>query len=129
MQEAMETILRPSSVAAGTVIGAVAWFLECLGLYLVVKGFGHGADITLAQSTFAYAFATFAGALALIPGGLGVAEGSIAGLLLLMGVARPVAASATILVRVCTLWFAVGLGALFLLAGGKGPRAKAPTQA
>lgn len=118
MQQAVQEILRPRMVGLGTVIGAVAWSLECLGLYLVIEGFG-GAEVSLLAATFVYAFSTFAGAVALIPGGLGVAEGSIAGLLLGMGVARPTAVSATILVRVCTLWFAVGLGAVSLLASRK----------
>ena len=119
LQNAMPNVLGPAMVSIGAIMGTLAWFLECAGLYLVLKGFGGEAAVTLTQATFVYAFATFAGAVALIPGGLGVTEGSIVGLLLTMGVARPTAVSTTILVRVCTLWFGVGLGALFLLAGRK----------
>lgn len=119
MRQAAQEVLRPRMVAVGTAIGAVAWFLECVGLYLVIEGFGGETQVTLVAATFVYAFSTFAGAVALIPGGLGVTEGSIAGLLIGLGIARSIAVSATILVRVCTLWFAVGLGAAFLLGAGR----------
>jgi uncharacterized protein (TIRG00374 family) len=126
LQGAVAEILRPKIVAVGSAIGVVAWFMECVGLYLVVQGFGGVAQVTLFAATFVYAFSTFAGAVALIPGGLGITEGGIAALLLEMGVSRPIAVSATILVRICTLWFGIGLGALFLLAGKKRTNKEAP---
>jgi len=53
-----------------------------------------------------------------LPGGLGVAEASIAGMLLLLvddpAMTRGVAVAATLLIRFATLWFAVFLGVLAL---------------
>ena len=54
-----------------------------------------------------------------MPGGLGVTEGTMASLLKALGgpaMTLPVATATTILVRIATLWFAVGIG-LVLIAG------------
>ena len=52
----------------------------------------------------------------MVPGGLVVAEGSFAGLLIFAGVAREIAASATVVIRLATLWFGVlvGITTLFI---------------
>ena len=52
----------------------------------------------------------------MLPGGLGPTEGSMSGLLALRGVDVPTAVGATLVIRVCTLWFAVALGAVAMLA-------------
>jgi uncharacterized protein (TIRG00374 family) len=57
------------------------------------------------------------GSASLLPGGIGAAEGTLAAVLdLAAGQPRDVAAAATLLIRVCTLWFGVTLGAVALLA-------------
>ena len=49
--------------------------------------------------------------LSFLPGGLGVAEGSMTGLIRVLGdVPRAAAVAATVLIRLATLWFAVALG-------------------
>jgi uncharacterized protein (TIRG00374 family) len=65
-----------------------------------------------------YAATTIAGALSFLPGGLGVTEGAMTLLLVQAthGVDSPTAAAATILTRLATLWFAVGLGVIALAA-------------
>ena len=95
-----------------SVIGLTAWFFECLAFALVFYGLGW--PVPLAKATFIYAFATLAGALSMLPGGIGAAEASLTGLLLLIQVPKAQAAAATILIRVCTVWFAVLLGYGFL---------------
>ena len=55
--------------------------------------------------------ATIFGAVTMLPGGLGVTEGSMTGLLVLLGkMQKAPAFAATMLVRVCTLWFGVTIG-------------------
>jgi uncharacterized protein (TIRG00374 family) len=49
-----------------------------------------------------------------LPGGLGSTEATMVGLLASQGVPVPTAIVATGLVRVTTLWFAVGLGLVAL---------------
>ncbi|MCC7535673.1 MAG: flippase-like domain-containing protein [Deltaproteobacteria bacterium] len=110
--ESLRELSRPRLLASATAIAVVAWGLECLSLHVILLGFGD--DPTLLQSTFAYAASTMVGAVAMLPGGLGLTEASMTGLLLALreGMPRVVASGATILTRLATLWFAVGLGAV-----------------
>lgn len=106
------TLLRPGSLAVAFILGFLSWFCECVGLFVTIRALGD--TLGLWESTFIYAFSTLFGAITLLPGGLGTTEGSLAGLLLLAGLAKDTASAATILVRLATLWFAVGLGLLWL---------------
>jgi glycosyltransferase 2 family protein len=93
-------------------LGMVAWFFECLAFQTVFGGLG--VEIPLIKATFIYAFSTLAGALSMLPGGIGAAEGSMTSLLLLIQVPKAMATTATIIIRLCTVWFAVLLGSGFL---------------
>jgi uncharacterized protein (TIRG00374 family) len=95
-----------------TLLGMAAWFFECLAFQIVF--FGLGLEISLFKATFIYAFSTLAGALSMLPGGIGAAEGSMTSLLLLIRVPKAQATTATIIIRICTVWFAVLLGYGFL---------------
>jgi uncharacterized membrane protein YbhN (UPF0104 family) len=108
-------LLKPRPAIVGTVLGMAGWFCECLAFYLVFKGLGQ-AGVSLFSATFVYATATLAGAISFLPGGLGATEASMAALLALVDVARRTAAASTLIVRACTLWFAVGLGVLAYVA-------------
>jgi uncharacterized protein (TIRG00374 family) len=119
LREAYDSLYEmtlPVPLLVGTVIGTFAWWLECAALYAIIRGLGSFVlpwDATI----FAYATSTIAGAIAMMPGGLGVTEVGMTGLLLALGkgqITPSIAAAATILVRIATLWFAVGLGFLAL---------------
>jgi uncharacterized protein (TIRG00374 family) len=114
----MFELIKPVPLIIATALGIVAWFAECLGFYLALKGFS--LSFTIFQAIFIYAFATLAGALTTIPGGLIGTEGSMTGLIMILNVSRAKAVSATILIRVCTLWFAVVIGILFFVIRFKG---------
>ena len=60
---------------------------------------------------------SIAGALSFLPGGLGVTEGTMTILLVgsATGVDQPTALTATLLMRLATLWFAVLMGLILLL--------------
>ena len=72
---------------------------------------GFQADLGVVPVTFIYSFATLFGAVTMMPGGVGPTEGSMSGLLAYEGMALPDAVAATLVIRVCTLWFAVAIGA------------------
>jgi len=115
--DALLEILAPSPLAAATMIAVASWFLECLSLWAIVRGF-PGVSLGIGEATFAYSAPTIAGAVALMPGGLLVTEASMTGTLRLIGglaMTSAVAATTTFLVRLATLWWAVILG-LFALA-------------
>jgi glycosyltransferase 2 family protein len=111
--ESMRFLMRPTLLVQATMLGAVAWFAECLGFTLVLHGLGVAEPV--ARTTFIYALSTLVGALLLLPGGLGGTEASMVAMLGADGAAPPMAVAATFLTRVATLWFAVLLGALVLL--------------
>ena len=104
-------------------ISVVAWFSECLVLYYAL--IASGGESNLMEATFVYALSTLAGAFSLLPGGLIVTEGSMAGLLRLFGVELTQGALVTLIVRLCTLWFAVFIGMIFFFLCERGNPLKA----
>ena len=113
-QEGFRELAAPRVMAAGVAIGVVAWFAEGLALWVILKGIG--SDVALTRALPIYAAATLAGAVTALPGGLVGTEGSMLALLQQSGVARAGASAGTVLVRLVTLWFAVAVGLVALLA-------------
>lgn len=113
---ALRIVASPTALLWPTVLSVVAWGAEGLALYVLLRGFGE--PVPLGLSVFFYSTATLAGALVPIPGGLGLVEGMLQQELVhLGGVGEGAATAAMILVRLATLWWAVGVGfvALFIL--------------
>ena len=116
--ESARALLAPRELVLPVLIAAAGWSLECLGFWLVAGALVEGGlPLSFAVTTFS--LSAVAGAVLIVfPGGLGVTEASMGGLLArryaALGVAREAAqakaAAATILIRLCTLWFAVALG-------------------
>lgn len=107
-------LIRMPALFRGVSLGVVAWFAECVAFYFVLVGFG-AQQVDVVGATFIYCFATLFGAATMSPGGLGTTEGSMVGFLVYAGVLRADAVGATLIVRLCTLWFAVAIGAYVLL--------------
>ena len=114
--ESTATLLRPAPLGLAVVLSVISWYFECLAFWLVVRGF-PGAHIDHQAATFIYAAMTIAGALSFLPGGLGVTEAGMLGLLTQLGTgtSKGVAAAATFITRLCTLWFAVAVGLLAMV--------------
>ncbi|MDP2795446.1 MAG: lysylphosphatidylglycerol synthase transmembrane domain-containing protein [Sulfurisoma sp.] len=107
------TCFRWTTLSWALVLGVVAWGAEAVAFHWLLVALGH--PLPLALSVFIYAFAMLVGGLSFLPGGLGGSEAVMVALLIANGLPQPVAVSATILCRLATLWFAVALGAIFLL--------------
>jgi glycosyltransferase 2 family protein len=106
---AARALLETRLLVGMTALSAVSWFCECLAAYVCVRGLR--LDLSLADTVVVFSLGSLAGALSFLPGGLGVAEGSMTGLIRVLGdVSRAGAAAATVLIRLATLWFAVALG-------------------
>lgn len=118
--ESAYTLFRFRTLIVAMLISVISWGFECLAMYFVLQGFGVNVSVLL--STFVFSFSSLAGAVSMIPGGLIVAEGSSASLLMLWGVSKEIAASATLIIRFCTLWFGVIVGSItmFLVKGKLG---------
>ncbi len=117
--DASNQLYAPKLVAGSVALGMLSWFCECIALFLILTGLSVEPSWTLLLvSTFALSISSVLGALSMLPGGLGVAEASVAGLLLLLiddpAFIRADAAAATLLIRFATLWFGVLLGVIAL---------------
>ncbi len=97
----------------GIFLGLLAWGAEGVAFFYIMHLLG--SDMTLQVALFIYAFSMLVGALSFLPGGLGGAEATMVTLLMLNHVAQPQAVAATVLIRLATLWFAVGLGIIALM--------------
>lgn len=103
--------LRP--LVASTLFSLAAWGLEGVALWLVLEAFGVEASVVI--GLFVFGLGSVVGAVSMLPGGLAAAEASMVGVLLTFGYPEAVAAAATIVIRVGTLWYAAALGtAVFL---------------
>lgn len=111
---ALQALAAPAVLAQSLTLGLLGWSAEVAGAWLVLHGLG--AEVGLAATAFVFAFAMLVGALPLFPGGVGGAEGTMVALLLLLGVDTATALTATALIRLATLGFAVALGFLALPA-------------
>ena len=117
--DASHDLLKPRLLATAVSLGVLSWAGECVAFWLILGGLDLPLTAhLLLVATFVLAVSSIAGALSLLPGGLGVADASVAGMLILLvtdeRMSRGVAAAATLLIRFATLWFAVLLGALAL---------------
>lgn len=107
--QSVYSLIAPRPLMWATAISIGSWFFECLAFALVLWGFGN--PLPLLPATFIYAFATIVGAIVMIaPGGTGPTEGVMVAFLCHQGLSSATAASATLVIRLCTLWFAVAVG-------------------
>jgi uncharacterized protein (TIRG00374 family) len=115
MHQTFKETLTPKKLVVTTVLGLMAWFMECLALYLAILGFGD--HLGMVVSTFTFSFASLAGALSMIPGGLGVAEATLSGLLQFFGLTATLSVGVAIIIRFATLWYGTFLGLAVYLLG------------
>lgn len=106
--EGTYALFRPRPLAVAMLLSVLAWGLEGAALWVILGGFG--ADAGLVVGLFVFGLGSVVGAVSLLPGGLAATEASMVGLLVALGVARTVAVSSTLLIRVGTLWFGAALG-------------------
>ena len=129
MLVSMRSCVAPVPLLFTVVLSVIAWWAECWGFLLVFEGLGV-ETATMQACIFVYAFATLSGAIS--PGGLGLTEVIMAGLSIqfIMPPCGPeltgdalvactsnataVASAATIIIRICTLWIGVAIGAVAL---------------
>lgn len=108
----LRLLARPDIFGAGLILGVAGWLSEGLSLYVLLHALG--SDLHPMRCVFIFSFSMIVGAISILPGGLGSTEATMVGLLSLQGLPLQTAIVATGLVRVTTLWFAVGLGMLAL---------------
>ncbi len=100
----------PRILAVSLVLGILGWAAEGLAFHQLL--IWMGAEIGVPTALLIFTFATLAGGLTGAPGGIGGAEIAMIGLLSMQGIAPEVSIPATAVIRVTTLWFAIGIGLL-----------------
>lgn len=115
--ESAYTLLQWRPLLLAVSIGFISWSGECAALYFVFTGLGIApTPDLLIKSTFILSVSSLIGSASGLPGGLGTADGSMLGLTrLLVSTSATLGGAATLLIRLCTLWFGLGLGVLALL--------------
>ena len=115
--ESSYTLLQWRPLLLAILIGLISWSGECGALYFVFAGLGLGFGFDLfIKATFILAFSSLVGSATGLPGGLGTADGSMLGLMrLLVSSSATIGGAATLLIRLCTLWFGLGLGVVALI--------------
>lgn len=113
---AARTLLSPSALLCGFLLGLAAWGLEGVGFFVLGSMFPD-AHLTLMLGAGIYAVAVLVGAISFLPGGLGSTEAVMAALLTAQGFTVADALLVTIVCRIVTLWLAVLIGwaAVFVL--------------
>ncbi len=111
-KSAFQQVLSPKPLVVAVGLSLLAWASEGLAFWLVLEGLD--TTVSLGQAISVYAAATLLGAITLLPGGLVGTEGGMVALLQQLNVNNTLASTATVIIRVCTLWFGVGLGILAL---------------
>lgn len=106
----LDSFQSPAAMSAATLLGVIGWAAEGYAFWLLL--YWMGADVGLGSAVAIFIFSTLAGGLTGAPGGVGGAEAAMVALLALEGVPLELSVPATLIIRVTTLWFAIGIGLL-----------------
>lgn len=101
-------LLSPSLFSFTTILSIIGWSVSSFSFYLLLQHLG--ADVSILTAFFIFNCASVLGALSMMPGGLGSAELIMVSLLISVGVPNDIAIISTAVIRLVTLWFAVGIG-------------------
>lgn len=102
--------LKPFLLAL--VLTILAWSVQSTVVWILADAYG-ASTVDVADGVVAYCAPLLAGALALVPGGLGAAEATMAGILMVLAdhqLSLSAVAALTIVVRLVTFWWAIGVG-------------------
>ncbi|MDA5094034.1 lysylphosphatidylglycerol synthase transmembrane domain-containing protein [Aliiroseovarius sp. KMU-50] len=108
--KSLSAFTSPTLMTSAAILGVIGWIAEGYAFHLLLVWLG--SDIGFATAVAIFVFSTLAGGLTGAPGGVGGAEAAMIALLALEGVPLEVSVPATAIIRVTTLWFAIGIGLL-----------------
>ncbi len=116
LYDASYDLLKLRHLAVTVLFGLGAYFSDCVGFYLLLRGLGiEGSWTLLAQATFILGFSVIIAALSAMPGGAGGRELTVSALLSgIVGLSRADAGTATFLISIFQVWLGVLLGLVVL---------------
>jgi glycosyltransferase 2 family protein len=115
--ESSYTLFQWRPLLLAILIGLISWSGECGALFFVYAGLGITMSVDLLiKSMFILSVSSLVGSVSGLPGGLGTADGSMLGLThVLITSSKAIAGAATLLIRLCTLWFGLAIGVTALI--------------
>lgn len=114
LDSSLDLVLTRRVIVIGFLLGLSAWTIQGAGLYYLLTCFDVEIPPWIAVGIFCASM--LVGAVSFIPGGVGSAEAALTTLMVLQGIDTPTAIVIAILCRITTLWFAVALGVVAMLA-------------
>jgi len=111
-QRSMKKLFNKQVIAYTAILGAASWFLEGTVLWLIVSGFGF--KVPFMQVISIFSLCSLLSGISMIPGGFGVIEGGLYFFLSRIRIPTSSAVGIIVIFRLCTLWFAILLGAFSL---------------
>ena len=112
ISEFNEVIKKSTNVKVATICILLAltyWFMVSAAAYYTLIAFDVNV-LDYLKVLAIYTTSSLLGAISFIPGGIGITEGSIAGLFTLNGIDVSTALILSVIIRVLTLWYTVGVG-------------------
>ena len=116
ISEFYEIVKKSTNVKAATICILLAltyWFMVSAAAYYTLIAFDVNI-LDYLKVLAIYTTSSLLGAISFIPGGIGVTEGSITGLFTLNGIDVSTALILSVMIRIFTLWYSVGVGFIAL---------------
>ena len=116
ISEFYEIVKKSTNVKVATICILLAltyWFMVSAAAYYTLIAFDVNI-LDYLKVLAIYTTSSLLGAISFIPGGIGVTEGSIAGLFTLNGIDVSTALILSVMIRIFTLWYSVGVGFIAL---------------
>ena len=116
ISESYKIVQKSTNVKVATVcilLAVTYWFIISAAAYYILIGF----DINILdylKVLAIYVTSILLGAISFIPAGIGITEGTLAGLLTLEGIGVSAALILSVMIRILTLWYSVGVGFIAL---------------
>jgi uncharacterized protein (TIRG00374 family) len=117
--------LRPALGLAAAVLALANWLLDAVGLWLCFRAIGEPPP-SLIATLLAFCAAMAAGSVTIVPGGFGVIDSALILGLITGGVPASTAVAVTVLYRIRSFGFIIGLGWLSWLRLRRQPAPEQP---
>jgi len=116
ISESYQIIQKSTNVKVATICILLAityWFIISSAVYYTLIAFDVNI-LDYLKVLSIYATSILLGAISFIPGGVGITEGTLAGLFTLEGISISTALILSVMIRILTLWYSVGVGFIAL---------------
>ena len=116
ISESYKTVQKSTNVKVATVcilLAVTYWFIISAAAYYILIGFDINT-LDYLKVLAIYVTSILLGAISFIPAGIGITEGTLAGLLTLEGIGVSAALILSVMIRILTLWYSVGVGFIAL---------------